>query len=458
MANDFLVELRELHKHKNLPTNLPALIHTDSRTLRAGQWFVPIVGANFDGHTYIAEVIQKGALGFFYNQDRTHLVPLALLSLGIAVEDTTRALQELAKSWRLSQNQLKVVGITGSSGKTTLKELSSLMLSEIGSTLKTEGSLNNELGVPLTLCRLNKEHKFAVIEMGARHIGDIGFLSQFVCQDIGVLANVGTAHVGEFGGVENILKAKMEISQAQTCIYLRDDERIHKAMSLLPGKTLISFGQHPESDVRWLDTSFLGTGDIHLRFLIRGQELEGTFPYFHDSFPINVACSLAIGLGLQIDLNLALKGLQRFAGLKGRFQVHRLQDLILIDDAYNANPHSMLSGLETLRKAYSAKSKTIILGDMNELGESSEQSHRDIGRYCALHFSSDRLITIGKQAEWIADQALRDGMKAQQISTYPQVESFLSHLQQQVEGTQLLYVKASNSLKLNKIIETILSR
>ncbi len=458
MEDDYLAKLQHCILPRSIPDNLPNLIHTDSRSLVKGQWFLPIAGANFDGHDYIDDVLSKGAAGFFYSESNRGKISHLNLDRGIPVNDTVEALQSIARCWRSRFKNLKVIGITGSSGKTTLKELCSLMLKGFGPTLKTEGSLNNELGVPLTLCRLTPSDQYAVIEMGARHVGDIDFLSGIADQDLGVLANVGNAHIGEFGSAENILKAKMEIARASTCVYPRDDARIHQAMSCLKNRKLVSFGHHPESIIQIVEQRFRRSGGISLKVKIDDKVFEQDFSYFHDSFSINVACALAVAYGLNLDLRKALEKLTEFAGLKGRFQIHKLGDLTLIDDAYNANPLSMLAGLETLRKAYDGVGKTIILGDMNELGDSSEQSHRSVGVACQKFFPEDRLVTIGKQARWIAEAAIQSGMNENLIDCYPDVDALLPVLSSKIKGTQLLYVKASNSLKLNKIIDTLLSR
>lgn len=441
---------------RDIPFNLPNLIHTDSRTIGVGQWFVPIVGEHFNGHRFIEDVIAKGAGGFFFQARDVSRLPESLLKFGIEVADTTRALQDLARWWRLQHKDCQVIGITGSSGKTSVKELLFCMLSSIGPTLKTEGSLNNELGVPLTLCRLTNEHRYAVIEMGARHRGDIEFLSRIAEQDVGVLLNVGTAHIGEFGGKEQILEAKMQIAHAPRCVYFRDDERIHLAMRALAHKEFVTFGMHPAADIQINEARVDAEGKLHLA--LRGQSSELVLPYFHESYAINVATVLAIGKSLGLALQSCVSGLENFLGVKGRFHVHRLARLTLIDDAYNANPQSMRAGLETLRQAYSSAAKVLILGDMNELGSIAEEAHREIGAFCAQTIRPLRLITVGRMARWIADSARSEGLAADRILSFDDVQALLPRINELTADAQLLYVKASNSLRLNKIIDTFLTK
>lgn len=443
-------------ERESLPFDLPNRVSSDSRRIEPGQWFMPIRGANFDGHDFIQTAVDKGAAGFFYESRlRDQLTP-DVRKLGIEVQDTTKALQDLARWWR-QEIGCKVVGITGSSGKTTVKEMAAAMLHSIAPTLKTEGSLNNELGTPLTLCRLTPLHRFAVIEMGARHKGDIEFLSKIALQDIGVLLNVGSAHVGEFGGPLKILEAKMEIAAAPIAVYFKDDERIVHAMKTLKNKTLVSFGRDPSADVRLLETEFDGRGKVRIHYAIRGQKQTIESNFYHSSFPINAATCLAIGVALNLNSKDCLAGLQSFHGVKGRFKVHTLRDQLLIDDCYNANPESMKAGLSTLRDAYRNRKTYLILGDMLELGDSSESAHRAIGAFCAQEIKPAKLLTVGPMSRWMADEAIRSGLPADRVEQFANVDQVIAQLPAFWPDAELLYVKASNGLRLSKIIDTLLT-
>ncbi len=443
--------------HLKVPESLPSLIETDSRKVKAGQWFVPIVGENHDGHDFIEGAIAQGAEGFLYARSRAPKIKEALRAKGIAVEDTYKAVQDLAQWWRAQHPDCQVIGITGSSGKTSVKELCAEMLSAIAPTLKTAGSLNNELGVPLTLLQLRSEHKYAVIEMGARHKGDIAFLSGIVAQNVGVLINVGTAHVGEFGSREKILEAKMEITAAPKAVYFRDDERIHAEMAKT-GKQLVSFGRHEAADVQVLQDRCSPDGHALIDLKIKGQKHSLDLPYYHEVYALNVACVLAIGQSLGLTLDRCLPGLKKYSGIKGRFQVHRLGAFTLIDDAYNANPQSMKAGLETVRKAFASKRKLLILGDMRELGDETKDAHREIGVYCAHDIHPELLVTVGESSQWIHEAAEKNGLTAEHLKHYAKVEDVIADLDTIKSRGDLLYVKASNSLKLSKIIDTLLAR
>jgi UDP-N-acetylmuramoyl-tripeptide--D-alanyl-D-alanine ligase len=329
-------------------------------------------------------------------------------------------------------------------------------LKSLAPTLKTEGSLNNELGVPLTLFKMTSAHKFAVIEMGARHKGDIAFLSNIVQQNVGVLINVGTAHIGEFGGREQVLQAKMEIAAADQAVYFRDDERIHLSMQAKAKKSL-SFGRHPEADVCILKDHCDDQGQLHISLKIKGKTKEFVLPYFHEVYGLNIACVLTIALSLGLPIDACIEGLKGYNGIKGRFQVHRFKSYTLIDDAYNANPQSMRAGLDTLLKAFPSKRKILILGDMRELGEETEHAHREIGAYCAKDIKPELLITVGESSQWMHEAAKKNGLSEKQLEHYANVDEVLPSLKSIVGRGDLLYVKASNGLKLFKIIDTLLA-
>ncbi len=446
------------HKSLLVPEGLASLIQTDSRKVTRGQWFVPIIGATHDGHKFIEKACALGAAGFLYARSHAAGLSPAVQARGIAVDNTTRALQDLAQWWRAQHPQCQVIGITGSSGKTSVKELCAEMLSSIAPTLKTVGSLNNELGVPLTLLQLTAAHQFAVIEMGARHCGDIAFLTKIVQQSLGVLINVGSAHIGEFGGREQLLATKMEIAEAPAAVYFRDDERLHAAMQNKSGlKKTLSFGRHEQADVRILSEILDKNGQLELKLRLETQSYSLVLPYFHEVHALNVACALAIALSLGLQIEACFEGLKRYNGIKGRFQVHRLPTYTLIDDAYNANPQSMRAGLETLSKAFPVAKKILILGDMRELGDETEQAHRELGAYCAEAIKPELLITVGDSSRWVEEAALARGLARDRLLHFNDVEALLPQVKLIASRGDLLYVKASNGLKLFKIIDTLLT-
>lgn len=440
-----------------IPSNFASLIETDSRKIQTNQWFVPIIGEHHDGHSFVEAALDAGAAGFLYARSRGHLFSEKIKNRGIAVDDTYKAVQQLARWWRAQHKDCMVIGITGSSGKTSVKELCAETLASLAPTLKTVGSLNNELGVPLTLLKLNSAHRFAVIEMGARHKGDIAFLSEIVQQSVGVLLNVGSAHVGEFGGTEKILEAKMEITSASVAVYFRDDPRIHNAM-MATGKPTFSFGRLPFADLQVVSDECDNDGQLHLHLKIKGADKKLVLPYFHEVYGLNVAAVLTIALSLNLRPEDCFEGLKNYNGIKGRFQVHRLPNFTLIDDAYNANPQSMKAGLETVRKAFPDKRKVIVLGDMRELGEETESAHRDIGVYCAEILKPDELVTVGESSLWLAKAAKAHGLRENQIHHFANVDEMLPQLPELKSKGDLLYVKASNSLKLSKIVDQLLAK
>jgi UDP-N-acetylmuramoyl-tripeptide--D-alanyl-D-alanine ligase len=249
----------------------------------------------------------------------------------------------------------------------------------------------------------------------------------------------------------------MEIAAAPTAVYFKDDPRIDEAMKSLKNKTLVTFGQNPYADVRLLETELDGRGRVQLNFSIRGQRQTIESHYYHSSFPINAAACLAIGLALNLDLTACAAALRSFHGVKGRFKVHALRDQLLIDDSYNANPESMKAGLSTLREAYGSRKICLILGDMLELGDSSESAHRSVGAFCAKEIKPARLLTVGPMAGWMADEAIKSGLPADRIEQFANVDQVIAQLPAFWPDAELLYVKASNGLRLSKIIDTLLT-
>lgn len=435
---------------------------TDSRTISQGEWFVPIVGAAFDGHRYIGEAISKGAQGFFYNPSHISDLPHSLLAKGIAVQDTLEAFQKITSGWRQSLKGLKLAALTGSSGKTTTKELLGLGLKASGSTFATHASFNNEIGVPKTLQQLSPDHRYAAVEFGARMPGNIAFLCELGHPNVVGLLNVGSAHLGIFGSIENLLKTKLEIfnhclSDA-ILVPFADDPRILRGAQST-GKKIISFGYSPNSSVRigdfkWLD----GNRGMTVDLVYEEQTSQLHFQVAHEMLPQNAAAALAMGLACGAPRSLIEEGLVQFKGVRGRYQMHRLQGITLIDDTYNANPASVAAGFQTLRKSFPHQNKVLILGDMLELGDESAKEHRKIGILASEALAPNLLITVGTDAKYIAEGAESAGMERSKILSFTSVEELLHREVDYSSFGDIVYAKGSNGIRLSRIIDTMLQK
>lgn len=357
-------------------------VSTDSRSVKAGELFVALTGDRFDGHDFLAQVQEKGAVAALVSR-RVDSVSLPQL----VVENTRLGLGRLAAGWRAEFKGM-VVGLTGSSGKTTVKEMIAAILSQAGPVLATQGNLNNDIGVPLTLFRLRPGvHRSAVIEMGANHVGEIAYLTSLARPDIALVNNVGTAHIGEFGGVENIARGKGEIwqglAQNGVAVINADDAFANYWRGLVKGHRVVTFGVH-QADVSmttekgWL----IENGRVQNRFVIKSPqgEIEVALHLAGHHNVLNALAAAASALAAGATLAQVKAGLESVQPIKGRMQpqLSRWQQLV-IDDTYNANPSSAVAAIDVLVQA--AKQTVFVLGDMGELGDESPQLHYRVGEH-----------------------------------------------------------------------------
>lgn len=429
---------------------------TDSRTITNKAWFWPLLGQNFDAHQFIEPLFSSGKLlGFSY--EKSAKIADSLKAFGIGVDNSLEALQDLAKCYRNSFDRLRLIGLTGSNGKTTVKELLGHCLSKIDSTHLTHSNFNNELGVPLTLLKIQEQHRFAVIEMGARHPGDIEKLSDIACADVNLLLNVGSAHLGEFGSLENLRRTKLEIFTSTpshtVAVCPAWDTHLMK-VAKATHERVISFGR-TEADVCILEEQLEPSGHLRLKFNIEGKIYSARMSYFHDSLAINCCATLACAYSLGLDLPRICDALESFAGVSRRYEVHRFEDSILIDDTYNANKESMISGLASIKSGFAEQDKILVLGDMLELGDQTQEAHEEVGRYCA-NIKPQRLITVGQQSRFIASAAEQAGLENSKIIEFATVDELCAHTEKLELSGKLLYAKASNSIRLHEFMDQLI--
>ncbi len=443
-----------------LPTGNPPSIQdfsTDTRTIAPGHWFLPISGANFDGHKFIEEALSKGAAGFFYEPHKKISVST---ERGIPVKNVLTSFQKIASGWRSTLPNLTMVALTGSSGKTTTKEMVQNILKLAHPTFATPGSFNNEIGVPKTLLSITPSHRFAVLEFGARMPGNIKFLCDMANPDIVALLNVGSAHLGVFGSIENLLNTKAEIfrdsKRDAIQIAFADDERIVKAAKST-GKKTIFFGTSKMADIRILSSDFSPTKTVVTLSLL-GQSITLNLSTAHELFPINAAAASAMATAAGVGAEFIVSGLTSFSGVKGRFQVHDISGATVIDDTYNANPASLKAGLASVIRMYPSRDKLLILGDMLELGDDAAHEHRIIGEKILADLKGTELVTIGTLAKNYADGAINNGFPPANVKSFANVDDFLALKNDLVESGRVIYAKGSNSIKLSKIIESLMTK
>ncbi len=422
-------------------------VGADSRKIVPGQLFVALKGEHFDGHEFAGTAIQQGAAAVLVAQP-------VKVAPAIVVEDTYQALGKLAAYWR-SKFNMPVAGITGSSGKTTVKEMLAAILradTSAESVLATQGNLNNHIGLPLTLLKLNAQHRYAVIEMGMNHTGEIAYLTSLTKPNVALINNAGSAHLGELGSYEAIAKAKGEIFEGLTedgvAVINADDQFAPLWKTLVGSRKTLTFGLENPADVSakyrlHADSSIL---DISTPHGICQVELPA--PGLHNVMNALAATSAALAMG--VDFPAITAGLQQYAGVKGRLQsLPGLHNAQVIDDTYNANPISMRAAIEVL-KAKPGK-KLLVLGDIGELGPDAPELHAEIGQY-AKAAGIDALFTLGIHSERMS-QAF--GAGAQHYLT---VETLVADLLKAMEAHCTVLVKGSRFMAMERVVKEIVTK
>lgn len=370
-------------------------VSSDTRTLQQGDLFVALQGPNFDGHDYLHIAQSRGAAAALLAREAGGQLP------AVVVDDTLQGLGRLGHGWRL-RCPAHVVAITGSNGKTTLKEMIAAILAERGPVLATRGNLNNDIGVPLTLTRLRDE-PFAVIEMGANHAGEIDYLSRLTQPDVAVLNNAGRAHLEGFGSIEGVARAKAEIlnglQPGGVFVFNADDVFAPLWRDLSNAFEQRTFGVTCPADVASAVDSYEivwrgGRFDVRFPVICEQGEVEFSLQLAGEHNRMNALAAVAAALASGADLDDAQRALARLAPVAGRLcpQIG-INDMRLIDDSYNANPDSVIAALRVL--ACAPGRRTLVLGDLAELGDDAVQLHRQLGERAA-GFGIDRLLTVGQ--------------------------------------------------------------
>ena len=430
----------------------------DTRTIEQGDMFVGVKGDNFDGSEYYKEALNKGAIGCILENVSIEQDVIEKYSDRniIIVEDTILALQKLAEEKRNLYN-IPVVAVTGSVGKTSTKDIIASVLEQEYNVLKTEGNFNNHIGLPLTILRL-QEHDAMVIEMGMNHFGEIRVLTNIAKPTIGVITNIGTAHIGILGSRENILKAKLEmlegISNTGTIIINNDNDLLHnwnkEKNDNIKVKTV---GINNKSDY---EAKNISTGVDGSTFDIQYKEgnIKVEVPIGGEHFVYNSLIGICVSDILGEDKDKAVKGIKEFKLTKRRMEILKTKkEITFINDTYNASYDSMKPAIEYLKNAEGLR-KIAVLGDMLELGDYEEELHEKVGEEVAKN-KIDILITVGELAKSIEKKAHEKGLNTSQIIHYANSEEATNGLKEILQPGDLVLLKASNLMKLYKIAEEL---
>lgn len=418
----------------------------DSRTIRPGELFFALKGPRYDGHDFVGQALAAGACGAVVSR-----APDVVAGPLLRVADTQRALWDAAR-WARARFRGRVIGVTGSAGKTTTKEAIAALLATAMKVGRSEGNLNNQIGVPLSILRLPDDGEAAVLELAMNHRGEIRELAELARPEIGVVTNVGHAHAGFFESPEEIALAKRELIEALApagvAVLNADDPRVAAFASIHQGPVL-TFGFGEQADVRATDAVWGAEGS---RFRVEGVLFESPLPGRHGILNVLAALAVARLFGLRLeDLREPVRRLE--AGqMRGRRFTHR--GVTILDDCYNSNPEALQAMLETLRTT-PARRRIAVLGEMLELGRWAEALHREAGRRI-VECGVDVLVGVRGAARFMVDEAVRAGMPPGSAFFFEEPEQAGRFLRQLLEEGDAVLFKASRGVRLERALEEFL--
>jgi UDP-N-acetylmuramoyl-tripeptide--D-alanyl-D-alanine ligase len=434
----------------------------DSRQVIPGSLFIALPGERVDGHTYVGDAFHKGAHAALIQQDLSELFPVVDVRAGktlpaslpkapfcVLVDDCVLALQQIARFWRTKLN-LRVVGITGSVGKSTTKELVAEVLSTRSRTLKNPGNLNNEIGLPLTLLRLGDGYEHAVLEMGFYVPGEISLLCSIARPQVGVVTNIGSVHAERAGSKEEIARGKSELVQALPAdgfAILNYDDPYVRPMAEKTNARVLFYGLDPKADL-WAD-EIVSDGLEGIRFNLhyRQEVLQLRVPLIGRHSVHTVLRAVAVGVAEGLSFSEIVYGLKNSRAQLRLVAVYTSSGAMLLDDSYNASPESTLAALNLLEDLDGRK--IAVLGDMLELGPYEEEGHQKVGIRAAE--VAAELVTIGERGLMIADSAHKAGLSSRHIHSFKTIEEVVEHLKPNLGKGDVVLVKGSHGMRMDRI-------
>lgn len=422
----------------------------DTRKITPGCLFIAIRGERFDGHDFIEQAYERGAVGVVTERE----VPMH--SGVIRVPDTKQALLDIAAYYRRFFNVF-MVGVTGSVGKTSTKEMIAAILSEEGKTLKTEGNFNNEIGMPLTMFRLDSNDKYAVVEMGMSALGEIRALTRVCRPSTGVITNIGVSHLETLGSRENILKAKLEIVEGMDddapLILNMDDDKLCMVSSQIENP-VIYYGIKKGGDITASDI-VMKDGNTHFTIHYYGQSVSAMLPTLGLHNVYNALAGFCVGLVAGMEPERIVRAMKRYKSTGLRQSIREENGITVIADCYNASPDSMLAAIDVVTHTECKGRRICVFGDMLELGAASEEGHLEVGRAVARS-NVDLLICFGEQARGIKRGAVMCGMK--HVTAFTDPDQLAEHLAKTLRRGDTVIYKASRGMQLEAVIERVNQR
>lgn len=431
----------------------------DTRIIKSGDTYIGIKGEKFNGNTLWEEAFHKGARTVivsdidFTNKDIEEYSNKNI----IKVKDTIKALANIATYKRdLYGKEFPVIGVTGSVGKTSTKDIIANVVSQKYKTLKTQGNNNNNIGLPFTIFNL-KDHEAAVIEMGMNHLGEISELTKIAKPIISVITNIGTSHIGNLGSRENILKAKLEILEGmekKILVINNDNDLLHEVALKNKNIEIYTYGIESESDVMAEDI-VLNDNESEFVCNLRGEKFKIKVPVGGIHFIYNSLCSVIVGKFLGLSIEQIKQGIQNFELTKRRMDITELKNgVTIVNDSYNASLESMQASL-TYLKGLKSDRKIAVLGDMFELGEYSKQLHEKVGKEVVKN-NIDILICSGENAKYIINKAIESGMNKSNAIYFKNREDLEEFIKMNWKKGDSILFKASNGMKFFEIVEKLL--
>lgn len=428
-------------------------VSTDTRTLRPGDLFVPVRGPRADGHDFIAEAFRRGAAAALSSRPVSGAAPGPV----IQVAECARALAGLARAYRAAM-PVRVVGVTGSVGKTTTAAMVAAVLGVRLRVLRTPDEWNAEIGVPLTLLRLAPEHEVAVIEMAMRARGQIADLVALAAPELGVVTTIGASHLEVLGTLEAVARAKGELVEGLpphgTAVLNADDGRV-RALAARTRARVLTYGVTPGADVRAEETRFTPQG-MRVR-LAPPERVDVDLPVWGLHNVRNALAAAAVARALGVDRDAVREGLAAYRPPKMRLQPVAAGDVLIINDAYNASPASMEAAFDVLAEVGRGRRLVAALGEMKELGAGAIRMHRDVGRSLARHAVA-LLVTVEQGADAIAEGAEAAGLARKCIVRARSVEEAADRLADLVRPGDVVLVKGSRALQMERLVDALLAK
>lgn len=422
-------------------------VSTDSRTVVRGGVFWALCGENQDGHNFVAEAEARGAACCVVNRGQ----PITSSGPLVEVEDTLQALADFAGWYRLQRDAL-VVGVTGSVGKTTTREMIYSTLNMGYDGIRSEKNFNNEIGLPLTLLQVSRNHEFAVLELGARRIGDIRKLVEIAQPEIGVITAIAPCHLETFGSMAGILQGKGELFEAlpkSGFAVLAGDDELTRSLAKRAACRVILVGQGSHNQVRATQIE-MGIG--RLKFKVGGTTYE--VPVTGRHYLVSALAAIAVGREIGLETDSLVRGLKAFTPVDSRCEVEQLGTWTLINDTYNASPASMQAACQLLADWQTGQRRILVAGDMLELGEAADVYHRNIGWY-ANHARLDGVIAFGPHADQIAAGAVEAGFPRHGIATCSEMDTVYAILDCWLDPETTVLIKGSRGMKMERVVEWI---